>query len=186
MIDTLEAQVRAGKIRCYGASNWDANRLAEAQAYSQASGAQGFSAVSNLWSLASVDLAGLPDPTMVAMDDQLWQYHRDQGLAAIPYTSQAYGVFHKLAAGRRDAIRDMQRKMFLNRETEARLVRIQSLSRETGLTLTQIVLGYLLSQPFPTLPVFSVRDADQLRDTLTAADVRLPPEALAHLSASIG
>jgi aryl-alcohol dehydrogenase-like predicted oxidoreductase len=123
---------------------------------------------------------------MVAMDDQLWQYHRDQGLAAIPYTSQAYGVFHKLAAGRRDAIRDMQRKMFLNRETEARLVRIQSLSRETGLTLTQIVLGYLLSQPFLTLPVFSVRDADQLRDTLTAADVRLPPEALAHLSASIG
>jgi aryl-alcohol dehydrogenase-like predicted oxidoreductase len=82
----------------------------------------------------------------------------------------------------RDAIKDMQRKMFLNPETEDRLVRIQSMSRETGLTLTQIVLGYLLSQPFPTLPVFSARDADQLRDTLTAAAVRLPPDALAFLA----
>jgi aryl-alcohol dehydrogenase-like predicted oxidoreductase len=184
IIGTLEEQVKAGKIRCYGASNWTRERLAEAQAFALSSGAQGFCAVSNQWSLASVDVAALPDPTMVAMDAGLWEYHHAHGLAAIPYTAQAYGVFHKLAAGRRDAIPEMYRKMFVNRKTEARLARIQSLSRETGLTITQIVLGYLLSQPFPTIPVFSIRNETQLRDTLTAADVRLPPDVLRRLASA--
>jgi aryl-alcohol dehydrogenase-like predicted oxidoreductase len=182
IIETLEAQVRAGKIRYYGASNWRLNRLAEAQEFARARNSQGFSAVSNLWSLAHVDIAALPDPTMVAMDQALWVRHCADGLAAVPYTSQAYGVFHKLAAGRRDAIPEMYRKMFVNRETEARLARVQSLSRETGLTITQIVLGYLLSQPFPTTPVFSVRNEAQLTDTLAAADVRLSPEQVAYLT----
>lgn len=181
MIDTLEAQVKAGKIRYYGASNWPLERLQEAQVYARYSRAYGFSAVSNLWSLARVDVAGLPDPTMVAMDDALWAYHREQGLAAIPYTSQAYGVFHKLAAGKADAIPPMYRKMFVNRDTEARLARAQALMTQTGLTLTQVVLGYLLSQPFSTIPVFSARNREQLADTLAAADARLSPDAVAYL-----
>lgn len=170
IVGTLEGQVKAGKIRYYGASNWRVDRLVEAQAYASGVGAQGFCAVSNQWSLASVDVASLPDPTMVAMDDALWEVHRAQNLAAIPYTSQAYGVFHKLATGQGDAIPEMYRRMFVNAETVARLTRVQALSRETGLTITQIVLGYLLSQPFPTIPVFSVRNEAQLRDTLAAAE----------------
>lgn len=105
IMETLEGQVKAGKIRHRGASNWCLGRLAEARTCALATGAQGFCAVSNQWSLASVDVAALPDPTMVAADDALWEYHCAHDLAAIPYTSQAYGVFHKLAAGRRDAIR---------------------------------------------------------------------------------
>jgi len=182
IIQTLEAQVKAGKLRYYGASNWRLDRLQAAEDYARSTGAQGFSAVSNLWSLARVDIAGFADPTMVAMDAGLWVYHRARGLAAIPYTAQAHGVFHKLAAGRADAIPELYRKMFVNQETEARLARIRSLSRETGLTITQIVLGYLLSQPFPTIPVFSARSRAQLQDTLTAADVRLSPDALAYLT----
>lgn len=181
LIETLEAQVKAGKIRYYGASNWGLSRLSEAQEYAAAHGAQGFSAVSNLWSLAQVDVQGFADPTMAAMDDDLWRYHHAHQLAAIPYTSQAYGVFHKLAAGRRSAISPLHGKMFVNAATEQRLGQALALSQQTGLTLTQIVLGYLLSQPFPVIPVFSSRNAAQLDDTLAAADVRLTPAQLAFL-----
>ncbi len=76
----------------------------------------------------------------------------------------------------------LYRKMFVNAETERRLARVQALSAQTGLTITQIVLGYLLSQPFPTVPVFSARNEEQLQDTLTAADVRLSAEQLAFLT----
>jgi aryl-alcohol dehydrogenase-like predicted oxidoreductase len=182
MIETLEAQVRAGKIRYYGASNWRLDRLREAQAFARANGAQGFCAVSNSWSLAHVNVSALPDPTMAVMDRDFWECHREQGLAAVPYTSQAYGVFHKLSAGKAGAIPEMYRKMFVNPETEARLGRVRSLSRETGLTITQIVLGYLRSQPFPTIPVFSARNAAQLADTLAAADVSLSPDQVAYLA----
>lgn len=181
MVETLESLAQAGKIRHYGASNWRVDRLAEAQQYARAHGRQGFSAVSNLWSLAKVDASGFGDPTMVAMDEELWQYHAAHGLAAIPYTAQAYGVFHKLAAGRREAIPPMYQKMFVNEETERRLTRVQSLAGQSGLTLTQVVLGYLLAQPFPTMPVFSSRNPAQLADTLSAGDVRLTPEQVAFL-----
>jgi aryl-alcohol dehydrogenase-like predicted oxidoreductase len=184
LIDTLEEHVRAGKIRCYGASNWRLDRLQQARDYANSAGAQGFCAVSNLWSLAQVDVAGFADPTMAAMDDALCAYHLAHNLAAVPYTSQAYGVFHKLAAGKADTIPAMYRNMFVNAGTEARLARAQALAAQTGLTLTQVVLGYLLSQPFPTVPVFSARNEAQLRDTLTAADIRLSPEALAYLTAA--
>jgi aryl-alcohol dehydrogenase-like predicted oxidoreductase len=41
------------------------------------------------------------------------------------------------------------------------------------LSITQVVLGYLLSQPFPTYPIIGPKRLDQLRDSLTAAHVRL-------------
>ncbi len=55
------------------------------------------------------------------------------------------------------------------------------LSTETGLSITAIVLGYLMAQPFPTLPVFACRTMAQLEDTLAAADVMLTPEQVAYL-----
>lgn len=181
LIEALEAQVKAGKIRYYGASNWGVDRVAEAQAYAAGRGAQGFCAVSNLWSLAQVDVRGFGDPTMVAMDGAMHDYLAAHQLAAVAYTSQAFGVFQKLAAGRRDAIPPMYQKMFVNAETERRLARVQALSAQTGLSITQIVLGYLLSQDVPTIPIFSSRNDAQLQDTLSAADVRLTPEQVAYL-----
>ena len=181
LVEALEAQVKAGKIRYYGASNWRVDRLREAQAFSQSAGMQGFCGVQNCWSLAHINLEGLFDPTMAVMDQALWQYHAAQQLAAIPYTSQASGIFQKLAAGKREMLPAGARKMFLNPETERRLSRAMIMSRETGLSLTQIVLGYLLSQPFPTIPVFSASNPEQLEDSLSAASTRLTPEQLAFL-----
>ena len=68
ILETMEGQVRAGKIRYYGCSNWRADRIAEAQAYARSRGWTGFVADQMMWSLAAVDYAAIPDQTMVAMD----------------------------------------------------------------------------------------------------------------------
>ena len=181
IIECLESQVKAGKIRYYGASNWRCDRLSEAQEFARANGMQGFCAVQNCWSLAKVNLDGLYDPTMAVMDDDLWQYHYSHQLAGIPHTAQAHGVFHKLAAGKRDAIAPIFQNLFLNSETERRLTKIQALSEQSGMTITQIILGYLLSQPFPTIPVFSSHSQEQMKETLTAADIWLTPDQTSFL-----
>jgi len=181
ILETLQAQVRAGKIRCYGASNWRRERLEAARAYAAAHNLDGFAAVSNLWNLAHVEPGALADPTMVAMDGGLWEFHRRAGLAAAPYTSQAGGLFHKLQKGGENALSPQMRRQYLNPLTELRAARLRELRQESGLTTTQIVLGYLLSQPFPTIPVFSARTLAQLEDSLTAASVRLSPEQVAYL-----
>jgi aryl-alcohol dehydrogenase-like predicted oxidoreductase len=181
ILQTLEELVRAGKIRYYGCSNWRAPRIAEALAAARAEGWAGFAADQMMWSLATVDPATLPDPTMVAMDAPLKQYHLATGLAAVPYSAQANGYFQKLADGTADRMSAGQQRMYANPTNAARGGRIRQLAAQTGLSITGIVLGYLLAQPFPTFPIFGSRTLDQLETVLRAADVILTQEQVAFL-----
>ena len=70
-----------------------------------AHGLPGFVADQMLWNAAKLDVAAISDKTIVAMEPPLYQYHQETGLAAIPFSSQAHGLLHKLAMGRSDAIR---------------------------------------------------------------------------------
>jgi len=181
IIDTLEGQVRAGKIRYYGCSNWQLGRIMAAQRYAAQRGTRGFAGVQNLWSLAKPNLAEIMrrDPTLVVMDDALWQYHRQSGLAAIPYTSQANGLFQKMDAG---ALPPGLSRQYLSAETEGRYQRLKQLGRQTGLSTTQIGLGWLTSQPFATCAVVGPHSLAQLQDCLSAADVQLTPEQVSFLA----
>ncbi len=164
IIDTLEAQAQAGKIRYYGCSNWRLERLQAAQLYSARRARSGFVGVQNLWSLAkpNLDVLRQRDATLAVMDDDLWQYHRQTGLAAIPYTSQANGLFQKMDTGGTARLPADLARLYLSPETEGRYQRLKILSQQTGLTTTQIGLGWLTSQPFATCPVIGPQSLAQL------------------------
>jgi len=181
IIDTLNSQRNAGKIRYFGASNWRASRIRAANAYAARSAQQGFIANQPLWNLAHIDTAAITDPTTVVMDDELYAYHLDSGLTVNPYTAQANGLFHKIAQGRYNALGDMQRKMYASKTNQQRYERILALTIQTGLSITQIVLGYLLSQPFTTIPIIGAHTIDQLKDSLMAANVLLDKSELQFL-----
>ena len=53
--------------------------------------------------------------------------------------------------------------------------------QETGLSLTQVVLGWLLSQPFITIPIVGPKTLAQLTDSLSAAGVRLSPQQVDYI-----
>jgi aryl-alcohol dehydrogenase-like predicted oxidoreductase len=178
ILETLAKQAKTGKTRYYGCSNWSTGRIREAQDYATTHDLPGFTASQMMWSLAVVDPGALSDDTLAPMDSEMMAYHRDTGLPAIPFSSQAGGLFSKLAEGRGAAAGEGPYRSPRNR---ARLGRILSLAGETGFTITQIVLGYLRSQTFFTLPVIGPRTLDQLADSLTAAELRLSPEQVAFL-----
>jgi aryl-alcohol dehydrogenase-like predicted oxidoreductase len=122
-----------------------------------------------------VDEAALPDPTMVVMTPDLLDYHCRTGLAAIPYSSQAGGFFHRLGQGAHDrSWADLQR-LYDKLENAWRCERALKLASDLSLSLTQVVLGYLLSQPFVTVPIVGCRTLGQLADSLQAAEVSLAP-----------
>lgn len=181
IMNVLFSQVKVGKIRYYGCSNWRIDRLQEAQAFAVKNHIPGFAAVQNMWSLAQINTGGIADPTIVVMDDDLLAYHQLHQLAAIPFSAQANGLFQKLAASGVEAISPNLKRTYMNPVTEQRFSRLLQLHDLTGMTLSQIVLGYLLSQPFPTIPVFSSRNQEQLSDTLSAADVHLTQDQVAFL-----
>jgi aryl-alcohol dehydrogenase-like predicted oxidoreductase len=182
IMQTLADLARAGKIRYSGCSNWRVARIREAQAYAAQHGLPGFVGDQMLWNLAALDPAALADPSLVAMDSDLYAYHRASGLAAIPYSSQAGGLFQKLAHPSRPW-RTQPRipAYYPQTANRARLQRSQALARDLGVSLTGIVLGYLQSQPFVTVPIVGCQTLDHLDDSLTGDGVQLTPAQLAYL-----
>ena len=185
ILETLAGQVQAGKIRYFGCSNWKTERIRESQAYAAAHGLPGFSGNQMMWSLAAADPSRLADKTMALMDPVMWRYHLESGLAAIPYTSQGGGYFTKLAENR---VNNPAGGRVTNAgnpydtpQNHTRLERIRQISAQSGLSITQIVLGYLRAQPFTTVPIVGPKSLAQLNDCLTAAEVRLTPEQVAFL-----
>jgi aryl-alcohol dehydrogenase-like predicted oxidoreductase len=181
ILETLNDQVVAGKIRYYGCSNWRAPRIRTAQAYAAEHGFRGLVADQMQWSLAKPAPHTAGGTTMVAMDGELYAYHHDTGLAAVPYSSQAGGFFQKISAGQQERLTGAARRKYDHKVNRKRMARIQELARETRLSVTQLVLGYLLSQPFPTIPVVGCKTRAHLLDSLSAAEARLTPAQLLYL-----
>ena len=178
VLSALEALVEAGKIRYYTCSNWKLGRIEAFQNAARARSVMGFVASQPLWSLARADLSQ-GDQTMQPMTAPMRDFHARTGFSAIPYSSQAGGYFNKLADKRPlPPIYESERVREVNR---ARFLRIEEVVRHSAFSITQVVLGYLLSQPFPVVPIIGCKTAAQLEDSLSAADVQLTPAQLAIL-----
>jgi len=181
IIESLNEQAKAGNIRYFGCSNWSAARIREAQEYAAGRGLQGFAANQMMWSLAEVDRSKQGDPTLVFMNEEAMRLHAETNLTAIPYSSQAQGIFSKLAAGALSFDDEKLHAMYRTDGNRRRLARIKQLAAERSLTITQVVLGYLLSQPFPTIPIVGCYTLEQLQECVEADEVRFTEEELSFL-----
>ena len=184
IIDALERHRRAGRIREYGCSNWTVARITAASEYAAAAGAAGFRANQPMWSAAVIDAVAIRarDASLVVMDESLQQLHVESQLACIPYSSQAGGLFTKIAGG--VAAAKLPTSTYPLAPNTRRLAVLQRIASERGLSLTQTVLGYLLGQPFTTIPIVGPHTPTQLADTLSAADVRLAPSDIANIASA--
>jgi aryl-alcohol dehydrogenase-like predicted oxidoreductase len=181
IIDTLQSFINSGKIRFYGCSNWQLARIEAAQVYATERGFPGFLANQMLWNLGLPDMNAMADKTIIRMDEDLWLYHNRNNWPALPFSSQANGFFARLAAGSLDRMNPNLRAVYRLPENRARFERLQSLKQSTGLGVTQIVLGYLASQPFPVIPIVGCQTLEQLTDTLSAADIRIDSSQMRYL-----
>jgi aryl-alcohol dehydrogenase-like predicted oxidoreductase len=184
IVETLAAQIRAGKVRAWGVSNWRTERIAAAQRYAAKASLPVLAANQPQWSLAVLDAEAIADKTIVAMDVGMHAYHTRTGLTCIPFSSQGKGILHKLAAGAPERIRAGQTQVYPLAANQVRAAAAQRLADELGVSLTGVVLGYLQSQPFVTVPIVGPTTVDQLQDSVAGDSVRLTPEQIAALDAA--
>lgn len=182
ILDTLESFRKEGLLRYYGASNWMAFRLQEAHRCAQGNGYQGFVGSQIHWSLADYNSKNDGYTTHVIMDDTIYQYHLDTGLAQFPYTPQASGFFSgKYSSGNPSFGRT---EIFNNYNLERnwiRLERAQKLAAELNCSANQIALAYLTNQPFSSFPIVGCWRIEQLLDALSAGDIVLSANQLQYL-----
>ena len=61
---------------------------------------------------------------------------------------------------------------------------LEAVSAETGRSIPQVSLAWLLARPTVSGLIIGARNAEQLRDNLAAADLKLTPEQIARLDAA--
>jgi aryl-alcohol dehydrogenase-like predicted oxidoreductase len=181
ILDTLNEQVERGKIRYFGCSNWRLDRIQAAQDYAAEHGIRGFAGNQLMWSLAVPNHAALFDPAMVTMDAATKAYHLRTGQAAMAYSSQAGGLFTRLASGAPDDLPAGQRALYAGEENLRRLQRLQQVAQAQDLPVGVVALAYLVSHPFPAYALSGCSNTDQLQQNLRAGDVELEPGALEYL-----
>lgn len=178
IIDVLNQQVQAGTIRYFACSNWSVERIDTANYYARENNLMGFVANQPMWSLAVPNDDAIGDKTMVLMGDADRVFHQKTGMPVIPYSSQAKGYFSKLADNRPE---DADHKTYDNLSTQARYHYLQNLSSQYQISITSLVLSYLMSQPFPVIPIVGSRTIEQLKDSIESLSHRLTPDELSQL-----
>lgn len=169
IMEYLHDFVTQGKVRYVGCSNWKPARIRKANAYAQRHHLTPFIGNQMMWSIARTNRENFADPTMMPMDIEGYNLHRQTGLAAIPYSSQAHGYFEKLSAG--TPMTGSVSDLYDSPENQAMAQRIQEAARELSLTVTEVALAFLLFQPFAVFPIIGSRTPDQLVSSLKAGDL---------------
>jgi aryl-alcohol dehydrogenase-like predicted oxidoreductase len=180
ILGVLNGHREAGRITAFGGSNWSTERLAEAQAYADANGVQGFSASSPNLSLA-VWTEPPWEACVAASDAASRAWYATTRMPLIAWSSQASGWF----AGpdrASDAVAMAGRRVYDTPDNRERYERAERLGRERGVSAGQIALAWVLEQPFPVIPVVGPRSVEHLQGNVAALDVRLSAAERAWLN----
>ena len=186
IIDIMQGFVTEGKIRYYGASNYRLSRMKAAEAYSRSNNYQGFSAISNRWSLASVnpEVKANSDPTLADMTKDFYQWHKESKMPAVPYSATASGFFEKLfnikpqvkdgiliAPYDKIKLPEHIQKAYINEKNLRIYEELLELKNKYNVSLYTLSIACLLNQPFDVIPVSSVRNIEQLNGFLQASEI---------------
>lgn len=178
IVDFLDAEIRAGRIKRFGASNWTAPRIEEANAYAETAGKHGFTLSSPSLSLATPNEPRWPGCVSLTTDDLAW-YEKTQ-IPVFSWSSQAggffTGAFHPDDRDNAEMVR-----VYYSEENWARLERARSLAKAKGVEATHIALAYVLSQGFPTFALIGPKTREELFVSASHSDLRLTPQEVRWL-----
>ena len=178
-VDVLNEERSAGRLRAFGGSNWTLNRIDEANAYAKSNGLQGFSAVSNNFSLARM-VAPPWDGCLASSDPQSREWFTNNQMPLLSWSSLARGFFS------RGAIDDLSDPMLVDcwysDDNFQRLVRAQEFAKKKGVLPVQIALAYLLHLPLPIFPLIGPERLSELMISLEALCIELTPDEVRWLN----
>jgi aryl-alcohol dehydrogenase-like predicted oxidoreductase len=180
VMSTLDDLVRAGKVRYIGVSNYSGWQIMKSLAAADRYGYARFVANQTYYSLIGRDY-----------EWDLMPLGLDQGLGAIVWSPLGWGRL--TGRIRRDRPQPPSRRLaetaqFAPPSDDERLYRIvdvlETIAAETGKTIPQIAINWLLQRPTVSSVLIGARNEQQLRDNLGAIGWTLSVEQITALDAA--
>lgn len=179
IIDYLNEEIDAGRIRTIAASNWQPNRIVEANNYASENNKSGFVACSN-----NISLAVPMEPMWggcVNVDDDARRWHVESQFPLMPWSSQARGFFSGAFTQENRDNGDMVR-VYYNDDNFERLERAKQLGKKYGFSAIQVSLAYCVHLPFPIFPIVGPANLEEMTSSLGALDLELSNDEMAWLN----
>lgn len=170
----LEDLVRSGKVRYVGCSNWQAWRVAHANALAEHRGWARFETVQAYYSLAGRDI----EREIVPMVE-------DRKLGLMTWSPLAYGILSGKFA-RDTSPQGARRTDFdfppVDKEKVWRIVdAMREIGAPQGASPARVAIAWILARRFVTSVIVGVKSLEQLDDNLAASGLVLAPEDLRRL-----
>jgi len=191
IVETLNEHHAAGRVRAFGGSNWTHERVREANAYAETHGLEPFAASSPNFSLA--EQVNPPWEGCISIGGRRGEaaraFYEGAQMPLFTWSSLAGGFF----SGRftRENLETFESyldklcvKSYGVEENFRRLDRVRVLAEEKGLSIPQVALAYVLSQPLNIFALVGCASGAEFRDNLEVAragGARLDPEEIAWL-----
>ncbi|MBR1164876.1 aldo/keto reductase [Bradyrhizobium elkanii] len=177
VMSTLDALVRAGKLRYVGASNFSGWHLMKSLGVAERHGWPRYVAHQVYYSLVGRDY-----------ESELMPLALDQGVGALVWSPLGWGrLTGKIRRGQPlpKASRLHETAQFGPAVDDEKLYAIvdalDAVAAETGRSVPQIAIAWLLTRPSVSSVIMGARDEAQLRDNLGAVGWSLSPDQIARL-----
>jgi aryl-alcohol dehydrogenase-like predicted oxidoreductase len=175
---TLDQQVRAGKVRHIGCSNFAAWQVMKALDISAAEGLERFEVIEAQWSAAT---RGLERETVPMALDQgvgimVWG-PLVGGLLSGKYTREGGGAGEGRTGGAVPPVLDRDRVFDV-------VDALRTVAGRHDATVSQAALAWVLRQPAATSVLFGARNPEQVADNVKATELALTEEDLALINAA--
>lgn len=173
VIDTLNTFKKEGKIRVFGASNWNVKRIAAANAYAKESGQEGFAASQIQWSLARTEIPEyfLNNYGSVCMDEEQYQWYYENNIPIFSFSSQAQGFLPRLDASGMDGLPKDLVEQYGTPANVERLARVKEYAAKHNTTISATALSYLLSNKLDCAALIGAASVDMLKESLGAVNL---------------
>ena len=172
-LEAFAALIKAGKVRAIGASNFKADRLAEALKVSAAHGLPRYESLQPWYNLYDRS----------EFEGELADLCKRENIGVISYFSLASGFLTGKYRSEKDVegkARGYRVKDMLNERGYRILKALDQVATETAATLSQISIAWLLAHGV-TAPIASATSVEQLKDLLGAVDVKLSADQVRRL-----
>ena len=163
--------IKEGKIKKFGASNWQSDRIKAVNDYAKEHGLEGFSASQIRFNPAYCigERGGL-----VGMDRDEFSFYKNAGMPVVAYSSQAKGFFSKVVEQGIDALSEKAKKRYLCETNLEKAEYMKALAKKYNTSVGAIVCGAMCSISKPdTFPLIGGSRLSQIEDSMQGADIVL-------------
>lgn len=173
-IETMEQFVKEGKIRYYGCSNWDVDRMLTADAYCKEKGYRGFVADQSLLNLGMKYMRPLADDTLGYTRGEAFAYHVNNiNNLEMPFMGNCSGFFHIFDAQGEEGVKN---NPYYTPGNVKVAQGVKVLKEKYNCSITQVVLGFFYHQPFPCVPLYGPACPEHIIDACGTLDVPFTAE----------